>query len=239
MNVLCSGVHNSTALLDIIDCTDHCAAGHTKDAEYVAKTMKPHVVKLDPHKTCTDLIIFDGASNVQKGGRILAAYDPRITVIHGACHVTSLFAKDVTETREVSFLCKIHKQFRNYFGSTRHSPHAMFRRHSESMNNGVYLGFIKPADTRMAGNLIALQRFLRLREALVATSVSKEFRDLKLPWAPFCAILQMEDFWKMIFALCRAMYATLRLLRLCDTKSPAMDKVCFFSFIILLNYLFN
>lgn len=160
MNVLCSGVHNSTALLDIIDCTNCCAVRHTKDAEYVANTMKPCIVKLDPHKTCTDLIIFDDASNVKKDSRILAAYDPQITVMHGACHVTSSFAKDVTETREVGFLCKIHKQFCNFCGSTHHSPHAMFCKHCEAMNNGVYLGFIKSMDTRMAGNLIALQRFL-------------------------------------------------------------------------------
>lgn len=64
---------------------------------------------------------------------------------------------------------------------------------------------------------------------MVTALVSKEFCGLKLPWA---LILQMEEFWKMIFALCCAMYATLKLLRLCDTKSPAVDKVCFLYYFI-------
>jgi hypothetical protein len=46
-------------------------------------------------KGVVDLVLFDGASNVQKAGRILAIHHPRITVVHGAEHVTSLFFKDV------------------------------------------------------------------------------------------------------------------------------------------------
>ena len=84
------------------------------------------------------------------------------------------------------------------------------------MNNGVYLGFAKPADTRMVGNLIALLRFIWLRETLVTTTISQEFRKMKMPWAPFCAILQMDSLWRAIFALCRAMYVMLCLLMIYD-----------------------
>ena len=233
LNILCSGVHNHNALLEIVDCTDHCAEGNKKDAQYIADTMKPHILKIDPSKQCVDFVIFDGASNVQKGGKILEAYDPRITSVHGACHNASLVCQDVTEQPEVQLLVKLHKKFRNLFGSVRHGPHALFRKHSKQMNNGVYLGFVKPADTRMAGNLIALLRFLRLREALVATTVSAEFRKMKMPWAPFCAILQMDSLWRAIFALCCAMYAMLRLLRMADMKIPAMGKVRWMSFVTL------
>ena len=71
LNILCSGVHNHSALLEIVDCTDHCAEGNKKDAQYIADTMKPHIMKIDPSKQCVDFVIFDGASNVQKGGKIL------------------------------------------------------------------------------------------------------------------------------------------------------------------------
>ena len=39
----------------------------------------------------TDLVFFDGATNVQNAGKILAALHPRISVGHGAEHVVSLF----------------------------------------------------------------------------------------------------------------------------------------------------
>jgi len=66
-------VRNHNALLEIVDCTDHCTEGNKKDAQYIADTMKPHIMKLDPTKQCVDFVIFDGASNVQKGRKILEA----------------------------------------------------------------------------------------------------------------------------------------------------------------------
>jgi hypothetical protein len=36
INALGSGVHNSFAMLDVFDCTEHMAAGGVKDAVYIA-----------------------------------------------------------------------------------------------------------------------------------------------------------------------------------------------------------
>jgi hypothetical protein len=41
-----------------------------------------------------DLIMFDGANNVQLAGKIIAPYHPCITVCHGAEHVVALFFSD-------------------------------------------------------------------------------------------------------------------------------------------------
>ena len=43
------------------------------------------------HPEVVDLVLFDGASNVLKAGKILAINHPCITVVHGAEHVFSLF----------------------------------------------------------------------------------------------------------------------------------------------------
>ena len=83
----------------------------------------------------------------------------------------------------------------------------------------------------MGGEMIALLCLIRLREPLVATKISKEFRDLKL-WGKFCIILQNEDLWKGIFTLCREMYAPMRVLPLADMKITEMDKVRMFWVII-------
>ena len=37
-----------------------------------------------------------------------------------------------------------------------------------------------------------------------------------------------DDFWKYLFAMCRALYAPMHVLRLADQKTPAMDKLYFF-----------
>ena len=40
-----------------------------------------------------------------------------------------------------------------------------------------------------------------------------------------CAILMNPDFWKLLFVMCRALYAPMRVLCLADQKTPAMDKL--------------
>lgn len=224
MNVLASGVHNNNALLEIVDCSGHVAKGNKKCAVFIANCFIPHLERLDPEKNSVDMIAFDGASNMTKGAQLLATDYPRITAIHGAEHVISLFCKDVCSLKEVKLLTDINRRLRNIFVSVRHAPTAMFKKQSKLMNGGLPLGFVKPCDVRMGGKIIALLRLLRLRHPLVGTLVLKEFRDLKI-CPQFCTVLQVDELWTAIFTFCRAMYAVMRALRLADMKVPAMDKV--------------
>lgn len=57
--------------------------------------------------------------------------------------------------------------------------------------------------------------------------MSKEWKDLRIFNAD-CAILMNQDFWKLLFVMGRALYAPMRLLRLADQKTPAMDKLYFY-----------
>ena len=101
------------------------------------------------HNGVVDMVFFDGASNVQNAGHILAARCPRISVGHGAEHVVSLFFSDLfTKIPEYKVLSNIAKRIRNVFGSTRHATTSMFRTHSKRYNKGVMVGFIKPSECR-------------------------------------------------------------------------------------------
>ena len=154
-------------------------------------------------------LFFDGAQNVQTAGSILAAWFPYITVGHGAEHVVSLFFKDVfTKVEAFKSLSLFSKRCRNVFGSTRHGPHALFKKQSMIHNKNTYIGFIKISECRMAGELIGLLGLLRLRPILRATISSKEFQD---NWAKTfrreCLVLENNEFWKYLFTLCRSLYA--------------------------------
>ncbi len=133
--------------------------------------MKPIISRIDEtkdpnnHKTdsrrVVDLLLFDGASNVQNAAKLVSITYPRITVAHGAEHVASLFFKDIfTKMPVFQCLSQFPKRCRNIFGSTRHGPHAIFKKHSIVHNNGIYIGFIKISECRMAGELIGLLRLL-------------------------------------------------------------------------------
>ena len=101
--MLASCVNNPFALLEIADCTSHLAKGGKKDVKYIAKIIMPLIQLMeseeDVHKKTysglIDFVFFDGAINVQNAGGILRAFNPRITVGHGAKHIVSLFFVDV------------------------------------------------------------------------------------------------------------------------------------------------
>ena len=103
VNFLVSSANNPFGIMDFIDCSEQCAAGKKKDAEYLAAKYIPLIKKLedrpkiDGKKTpgIVDLVVFDGATNVQKASQILAARYPRITVLHGAGHVMGLVFSDI------------------------------------------------------------------------------------------------------------------------------------------------
>ncbi len=81
------------------------AKGGKKDAKYIVGLLKPIISQIeetkDPnnqktdHRGVVDLLLFDGASNVQNAMKLASITYPRITVVHGAEHVVSLFFKDI------------------------------------------------------------------------------------------------------------------------------------------------
>ncbi len=77
INVLAAKRNNPFALLDIVDCTTYLQSGGKKDAHYIANMILPLIQRMentrDTHNNnytgIVDLVLFNGASNVQKTGR--------------------------------------------------------------------------------------------------------------------------------------------------------------------------
>lgn len=76
----------------------------------------------------------------------------------------------------------------------------------------------------MAGELLALLRVSRLKDTLRATIVTKKYMELKQFESLNCLLLQ-NTFWDLLFALGRAVYSGMRILRLADLKTAGMDKL--------------
>jgi hypothetical protein len=96
----------------IEDCHDHMFKGGKKDASYIATLMDAVIAEYDPNKFLTDIFWFDGAGNVQKGGRILEAIYPRSYCFHGGEHVVALFFDDLGRLKSIrvriSFIAFLH-----------------------------------------------------------------------------------------------------------------------------------
>ena len=57
--------------------------GGGKYGTFICTIFINHIRKIDPHKSITDVVMFDGASNVQLVIELLKIHYPKITVMHG------------------------------------------------------------------------------------------------------------------------------------------------------------
>ena len=113
INVLAAGPNNPFAMLDIVDCTTHLQCGDKNDVLYIVKMILPLIHRMEntrdirnkKHSGIVDLVLFDGASNVQKAGNMSALHHPRITIGHGAKHGISLFFNDVYTHASIYYMC--------------------------------------------------------------------------------------------------------------------------------------
>ena len=109
MNVLACSAGNPHCVLQVVDCSSHCAKGEKKDAFYVCQQMLPKMREIDPERKHFDLIAFDGAANVQKAGSLINQYFPRCSVIVGLEHTVSLICGKVCTLTPVKEFCRFAK----------------------------------------------------------------------------------------------------------------------------------
>ena len=70
INILVSSVYLPVGCLAIVNCSGHLESNGRKDAAYISDLFLPYISEMESSvPNCTDLVIFDGASNVQKAHR--------------------------------------------------------------------------------------------------------------------------------------------------------------------------
>ena len=97
INILASSPDNPQCVLDVVDCSSHCSKGKKKDAHFIAQTALKCMKQVDREKELFDLVIFDGASNMQKGAELIAQHFPRVSTAVGTEHVVSNYIGKIAE----------------------------------------------------------------------------------------------------------------------------------------------
>lgn len=226
LNILASGVFLTTACLEIVDCTQPMRDGQRKTGVYIFKLIEKHILDLEEIGVPVTALFFDGASNVQKAGRLAMLKYPRISSKHGTEHVMSLVMQDIFEMRVPQLLRRIYSKLHLYFGGSHHDLHAVFTNFTEASNGGRKIGLLRPSDTRMGGHRYALARLVRLKVPLQQVVRSEE--ATKKLSKHLVQLVLYEPFWTFLYHFLRMMYAPIKVLRLSDRKDPAMDKLYFF-----------
>ena len=85
-----------------------------KDGSFLCNGFLEDIIKIGPHKSITDVVMFDVASNVQLSGELLKIHYPKVSVMHGIEHTVSLFFNDVSKIPVVNQMIITHKAIYNF-----------------------------------------------------------------------------------------------------------------------------
>ena len=178
-------MHQPIYIANVHDATGHLEKGLTKNVDYIVEICRKSLETIDNAEENVDLILFDGAKVVQTAGECLSALYPRMSVVHGAEHVCSLFCANLLKNTELKELVNIYRTLYRYFGSgSVHMTYAIFQKHASRDNNGKNIGLIQAAGTRMGGYFYAFYRLLKLKRSLKNTINSLEWTSVKIHKKP-------------------------------------------------------
>ena len=107
--------------------------------------------------------MFDGASNVQLGGKLLKLHYPKLTVMRGVERTVLLLFNDVSKIPIVNQMIYAHKIIYNIFGSgIYNNPQSIFKSKYQDFQNRN-IGIFSENETSMAGYFMGMHREFRMR----------------------------------------------------------------------------
>ena len=109
LNILVSGGNLPVSLLELVDCQVQLRYCGEKDGTFICNICFEQIRKIDPHKSITDVVMFDGASNIQLAGEMLKIYYPNISVMREVEHTVSLFFNYASKIPSVNKMITAHK----------------------------------------------------------------------------------------------------------------------------------
>jgi len=227
LNILASGPHAQSVVLDIVDCHEHLAEGGIKDGRFVFNSVQPWVEKVG--RANFDVWATDGGSNMVLGGKLLKAQNPRVHLHRGIDHGMALCLEEMAKIPEVFLVLIPCNRVCCVFGNgTRHRPHAAFVKVIKELNGGTYIGFIHGFDGRYGSHFKGLIRMIRLKPSLEKTIY--ECPPITLNEVPqkMKELLVMPTYWDLATRISKALYFLLRILHLGDSKEPGFDRLYYY-----------
>ena len=95
LDVLVSGKNLLVSVLELFDCRGHLYHSGKKYGSFICRIFLQQMGLIDPDKSLTDVLMFDGAVNVQLAVELFKIYYQNLTVMRGVEHTVTLFFNDV------------------------------------------------------------------------------------------------------------------------------------------------
>ena len=186
--------------------------------------------EIHPGNKLTDIVMFDGASNVQLSGKLLKVHYPNLTVIRGVEYTVSLFFNDFSKIPIVNQIISSHKMIYNIFGSGMyHKPHYIFTSKFQEFHHRQ-IGLFSGNETRMAVYSMGIHRDLQMRKVLQATIKSAEFISIptNTKFTKAVKYIHGNKSQERCYVLLNILFSCLRVLSLADSNLVGIDKVYYY-----------
>ena len=177
--------------------------------------------------------MFDGASNMQLGGKILKVRYPKLTGMRGGEYTVQLFYNDVSKIPIVNQIISAHKMIYKVFGSgIYHKPHYIFKFKSQYFHNRN-IGLFSKNETIMDGYFVVMHRYLRMWKVLQANISSAELIIIptNTKFTKAVKYIHYNKSWESCYVLINIIFPCPRFLRLADSNLAGMGKVYYYSII--------
>ena len=141
-NILASAKNITVAVLEIVDYQDLLADDNKKYRTFICNRFLNHTREIYPGRKLTDMVMFDGAFNVQLGGKRLKVNNPKLTVMRCVEHTVSLFFNVVSKIPILNQMISAHRMiyiFLVLVYSTRFIPYLNPNIKSSTIEKLVYL----------------------------------------------------------------------------------------------------
>ena len=128
LNILAYGENISVSVLVIVYFQGHLAYGNKNTENSFVINFWNIWNKSTQPKHLSDVVMFDGALNVQIEGILLKVHYPKLTFMCVVEHKVSLFFNDVSNILIVNQMIYAHNMIYNIFDSgIYHKPHSIFK----------------------------------------------------------------------------------------------------------------
>ena len=207
-------------LVRIKDCSKRLEETGTIDAKYIAHEMLKVIRAVD--KKSVYLVVCDGGADWTACKTMIAQAYPWIHFVHCVAHVGSLIIKGVCQIEVIRDLLIWISDAQHWFSTNKLKP--LLQRFCKE-HYGTTRSFIFPAETRFAGKLLQIKRFLSMKSALQQCVRSSQYMRFEFLDDPFVERITDGEVWRLMRRVVKAAGPIMLLIRLADSNKPTLSKL--------------
>ena len=144
--------------MKLVGCQVHSIDGRENNGTLICTRFLEKITTNYLHKSIMNVVMFDGALNVQLSSELLKKNYPKISVMCGVEHTVSIFFNYFFKIPVMNQIITYHKAIYKLFGyCIYHKPQSKFKSESYEFQNRK-ISLCSGNDARMAGYFVGIHR---------------------------------------------------------------------------------